>query len=102
MAKVFRVHMDHNGIDDSFYFDGLPSREDVIQAIEANKKLAPEYDWFYDVIKKAAEQFDWPGTWSSGLGEMGSGVWFNEGDKFKKSPNVYIRIAKFNVIGVEK
>lgn len=100
MAKVFRVHVDHNGIDDSFYFDSLPSREDVIKAIEVNKELAPEYNWFYDGIKKAAEQFDWPGCWSRGLGETGKGIWFNEANKLKKSPDVYIRIAKFNVIEV--
>lgn len=90
--RVFCISMDCDGCDDSFYFDNLPSKGDVLAAIKANADLAPEYDWFYKALTTAAELFDWPQYWSSNMSEIGK----------KGDSDVYIRIKRCNVIGVKK
>jgi len=92
--------LDSSNVDDSFYFNDLPSKADVIKAISAHGELAPEYSWFYEKLKRATELFSWPTVWSNGLSETGKGVWFDNAEKLKRPPDVYIRIGRFNVIEV--
>lgn len=97
--RIFRVKMSCDDVNDSFYFNDLPSREDVLSAIKANANLAPEYEWFYANLKKAAEMFSWPECWSSNMSETGNGIRF-DGQKCGPS-DVYIRIKHCHIIEVE-
>lgn len=102
---MFRVNINVGGVfGDTFYFDNLPARKDILKALRENMKIAPEYSDDYKRAIEGAKKYNWPKTWTSGLAQSGGPVMFAEYETIKDYQNdprkVYVDVSRLVVRSV--
>jgi hypothetical protein len=94
MSTIFRIRIDYADFHESYYFNCLPTKEDVLAAIDENT-IEMETN-FFEQIKLAASIYPWPERMSDQLSEIGHPVYFKETRPGNK-PDAYVRIKRCKV-----
>lgn len=50
----------NDNLSDKWFFKNLPTKDDLLKAIERHAKLAPEYEFMYNMFSDVVSKCDWP------------------------------------------
>lgn len=57
---IYTVKFEYKAMDTTFYFSNMPSRENVLAALdERTNGLTTNYGYVYDAFKKATKMYNW-------------------------------------------